>query len=605
MAEVQPLLTLVLPTRNERGSAPVLVRELLEAFSTLWPDLPPQERSSSLEVLVIDASDDDTIGALEAAWAEGAAINRGTRAPTTSLRCLVQQSRGFSGAVGEGVAQARGRWILCLNADGQHSPADAVALFAARQAHTLLVGSRFVAGGATPYSLIRQAMSQLASWLVATISGVPLRDCFSSFFLLERSLLENLDLAGTVSGKGEGMLKLAAHLQQQGVTLREWPICSRERQVGDSKTDLLSFLVAYLQTAVQLRRQRHPGRLFTLLARLVPLAVLAALLAHDPTSLHQLLTHPFTVLACAAVLMACTLLRAVRWQQIARVAGLEQPLLAAIEDVAHGRLMNELLPVRVGEVVRISRIRGRDQQALTPVLLCLLWEKITGFGIGLLGFGVLYGLARLQPKAEAVLMLALIASVITVLGSTLLWGGLLATVQGGRAWLSEHRWGRLSRSLLQELAAVDVRCSGLDWSLALPLRPMLTSTALVARRLGAIPIPSVFATSLVGYGIWSCTALSLALLAWALGMPVTLLQAGAAAFAAGVFSQVRLLPQAAGQPELAIALVLTSLGQPLAASLLLATADLLLQRVITILLGVMMLQRGARSGADTGHREQR
>jgi uncharacterized membrane protein YbhN (UPF0104 family) len=127
----------------------------------------------------------------------------------------------------------------------------------------------------------------------------------------------------------------------------------------------------------------------------------------------------------------------------------------------------------------------------------------------------------------------------------------------------------------------------------------------VARSLVTIPTRSVLATSLVGYAIWSCTTLSLALLALALGAPVTLLEAGAAAFAAGVFSQVRVLPQAMGQPELAIVLVLTSLGHPLDASLLLATADILLQRVMTIVLGVMMLGRNTAPDSGRRGRQQR
>lgn len=585
MAEPAPLLTIVLPTRNEHRNAPRLALELRQAFGRLWPGLPGADEEPGLELLVIDASDDGTIDALEQAWADPASL------ATMQLRCLRQQGRGFSGAVGEGLAQARGRWILCLNADGQHRCEDALALFEARRPGQLIVGSRFVPGGSTPYSRIRTLMSLLGSRLVALISGVPLRDCFSSFFLVEREALNGLAIEDLVSGRGEGMLKLVACLRGRGLALREQPITTVERCSGDSKTDLITFLAAYLRAAWQLRRQRRPSRWLLVLVRLLPLAVLAALLGHDPTSLQRLLSHPGTLMACAAVLMACTLLRAVRWQQIARVAGLQQPLLSALEDVAHGRLMNELLPVRVGEVVRISRIQGRDGSALTPVLLCLLWEKITGFGIGLVGFAVLYGLATMHPQTGAALTLSAIAAAATILASTLLWGLLLTLVQAARRWRQRHPFGRWTGAIVEELAAVELRCSGPDWSMALPLQPVLAGLGRVGSGLAAIPIASVFNTSLVGYAIWSCTALSLALLATAFGMPLTLLDAGAAAFAAGVFSQVRLLPQAAGQPELAMALVLTSLGHPLAASVLLATADLLLQRVITIVLGVMMLQR--------------
>ena len=601
-----PLLTIVLPTRNERETAPTLVRQLVAGFRETWECLPPALRTGGLDVLVIDASDDGTAAALDSEWEGHHHPDQSSdQTPMVRVICRQQSSSGFSGAVGEGLSEARGQWILCMNADGQHRASDAVALFQARQANTLLVGSRFVAGGSTPYSLIRQWMSQLASRLVGLISGVPLRDCFSSFFLLERTLLQDLDLAETVVGKGEGMLNLAATLGRRGVNLQEWPIAGRERLAGQSKTDLMGFLAAYLQAALNLRRRGRPSLVLTVLVRLLPLAVLALLLIHEPGSLKHFLAHPDTVLACGAVLAICTLLRAVRWQQIARVAGLRQPLVAALVDVAHGRLMNELLPVRVGEVVRVSRIRSRDGTTLAPVLICLLWEKITGFGIGLLGFGILYGFARSEPDPTRAAVLVGVAAAATVLGSTLLWGSLLTVLQGGRHWLRHHRSGRWIPKLLQELAAIDVRCSGIDWTLALPLKPLLAGSMGVARSLVTIPIRSVLATSLVGYAIWSCTALSLALLALALGAPVTLLEAGAAAFAAGVFSQVRVLPQAMGQPELAIVLVLTSLGHPLDASLLLATADILLQRVMTIVLGVMMVGRNTAPDSGRRGRQQR
>ena len=54
--------------------------------------------------------------------------------------------------------------------------------------------------------------------------------------------LADLDLAATVRGRGEGMLRLAAALSQRGVRLKEWPIRCEERLDGESKTDLVRFL---------------------------------------------------------------------------------------------------------------------------------------------------------------------------------------------------------------------------------------------------------------------------------------------------------------------------------------------------------------------------
>ena len=70
MADPRPLLTIVLPTRQERWNAPVLLADLLAAFAPLRADLVPPGPEAGLEILVIDASDDDTTVAIEAGWRE-------------------------------------------------------------------------------------------------------------------------------------------------------------------------------------------------------------------------------------------------------------------------------------------------------------------------------------------------------------------------------------------------------------------------------------------------------------------------------------------------------------------------------------------------------
>ena len=128
-----PTLSVVLPTRNEEGHIAAFCGAILRAFENL---------SVAVEVVVVDASDDDTWACLE-----------GVSQNDPRLRAFRQESSGFSGALAEGLCKAQGEWVLAMNSDGNHRIEDAIALFESRVAQQCLVGSRFVQGGGSDMSI--------------------------------------------------------------------------------------------------------------------------------------------------------------------------------------------------------------------------------------------------------------------------------------------------------------------------------------------------------------------------------------------------------------------------------------------------------------------
>ena len=114
-------------------------------------------RSAALwhEILVVDdGSTDDTVAQAEAAGA------RVIRHP---------YNKGNGAAVKTGIRHAGGRYVLIIDADGQHQPADAARLVARLTDHELVVGAR----SAHSHAGLRRAPGQLAVECDRGLSGRP------------------------------------------------------------------------------------------------------------------------------------------------------------------------------------------------------------------------------------------------------------------------------------------------------------------------------------------------------------------------------------------------------------------------------------------------
>jgi dolichol-phosphate mannosyltransferase len=108
-AAAAPLLSVVIPVRNEAPNIAPLVAEIEAALAAIPHEI----------VYVDDGSTDGTLQALRQARAAGA--------PVRALRH--RDSCGQSAAIITGVKAARGAWIATLDGDGQNDPADIPRLF--------------------------------------------------------------------------------------------------------------------------------------------------------------------------------------------------------------------------------------------------------------------------------------------------------------------------------------------------------------------------------------------------------------------------------------------------------------------------------------------
>lgn len=201
----------VIPVFNEAESLPAFERELSEALAGL--------RRPCEIIWVDDGSTDGSFGVLR-----GFAAKPGQRA----LR--LSRNFGQTPAMAAGIAEARGEWIVTLDADGQNDPADIGRLLAAAAA-----GPDVVSGwrrGRQDAFFTRILPSRAANWIISSVTGVRLHDFGCTLKVYRAALLKAADLYG------EMHRFLPAILAYAGASVTELEVNHRPRTTGRSKYGL-------------------------------------------------------------------------------------------------------------------------------------------------------------------------------------------------------------------------------------------------------------------------------------------------------------------------------------------------------------------------------
>ena len=213
-----PLLSIVVPTRNEAGNVGALFERLASALAGV-----------DHEVCFVDDSDDDTPAALTLLEAE-----RPER-----VRCLLRQDEerrgGLSTAVVAGLRMARGRWVCVMDADLQHPPElIPTMLDAARAGADLVVASRYVPGASSAGldGRMRRLVSRGATAVARLLftEARRSRDPLSGFFLCRRAVVDGIEFR-PVGFK----ILLELLVCVPGLRVRDVPLDFRARSEGQSK----------------------------------------------------------------------------------------------------------------------------------------------------------------------------------------------------------------------------------------------------------------------------------------------------------------------------------------------------------------------------------
>ncbi|MBI2237814.1 MAG: apolipoprotein N-acyltransferase, partial [Actinobacteria bacterium] len=212
-----PRTLVILPTYNERATIEEVVGGLLA--------LPER-----VDVLVVDdGSPDGTASAVRAIAASEPRVRLFERPAKAGLASAYLI--GFRRGIEEGYDV-----MVEMDSDLSHQPAELPGLLTAAGDRDLVIGSRYVPGGAvTNWTRARRALSRGGNLYARLALGFPLRDATSGFRVFRRPLLQSI-VRDPVHSDGYGFqIELALRAYLRGFSIAEVPITFRERQHGHSK----------------------------------------------------------------------------------------------------------------------------------------------------------------------------------------------------------------------------------------------------------------------------------------------------------------------------------------------------------------------------------
>jgi dolichol-phosphate mannosyltransferase len=212
---------LILPTFNEAENLERIVRATLPRLA----EAAPEHR-----VLVVD--DDSPDGTGKIADRLAAELE-----PMEVLHRSGKAGLGRAYLAGFEHALAHGAdYVIEMDADFSHDPADLPRLIRAAADADLVLGSRYVGGGGVEdWGLFRRALSRGGSLYARAILGVPVHDLTGGFKCFRRATLEGIDYRDTHADGYGFQIELTYRVYKAGYRVREIPIVFRDRERGTSK----------------------------------------------------------------------------------------------------------------------------------------------------------------------------------------------------------------------------------------------------------------------------------------------------------------------------------------------------------------------------------
>ncbi len=229
MSDIQ--ISIVVPALNEALNLTPLAEQIDQAL-----------RGRSYEIIIVDDNSTDDTRDVAARLTE--------RFP---LKLIVRENAkdGLSGAVLRGFTDARGEYLVVMDADLQHPPAKLPELIAPleRGEADFVLGSRYVKGGsvAEGWNAFRALNSGVATLLARPFAG-KITDPMSGFFAMRRETYQRAHRLTPLGYK----IALELMCKSRVTQVKEIPIHFGMRERGQSK----------LSMAQQFRYLEHLSRLY-------------------------------------------------------------------------------------------------------------------------------------------------------------------------------------------------------------------------------------------------------------------------------------------------------------------------------------------------------
>jgi len=155
-------------------------------------------------------------------------------------------------AIRTGIAAARGKYLLFMDADGSHTPEFIPELLSRREKHDVVIASRYIDGGFTENSASLIWMSRLLNFSYSLVLNLKCKDVSNSFKIYRAEQLRALRLScNNFDIIQEILFKLSQAVR--GFKVAEVPFSFKKRMFGETKRNLFLFILTYVFTIFKLR----------------------------------------------------------------------------------------------------------------------------------------------------------------------------------------------------------------------------------------------------------------------------------------------------------------------------------------------------------------
>lgn len=166
-----------------------------------------------------------------------------------------QEYPGFGGAFRTGIKCANMDKFLIMDSDGSHPPKNIPEIYEkfVKEHCDVVIGSRYVKGGVTNDAKSSIVMSHILNFAFRICLGLNAKDLSTDYRMYHTEQLKKVDLeCENYDVLEEVLLKLKLNKEDKNLRIGEVPINFQKRMYGESKRQLLKFIISYVKTLLRL-----------------------------------------------------------------------------------------------------------------------------------------------------------------------------------------------------------------------------------------------------------------------------------------------------------------------------------------------------------------
>ena len=169
----------------------------------------------------------------------------------------LQEEPCFGGAFRTAIKYAKKDKFLIMDSDGSHDPKYIPDIYHkfVEENNDVVIGSRYVKGGKTNDELSSQIMSKVLNTVFRISLGIKANDISTDYRMYKTAYLKQVKLTcNNYDVLQEVLLKMK--IKKPSLMIGEVPISFKKRIMGESKRQLIKFVLSYIVTLCRLVRLR-------------------------------------------------------------------------------------------------------------------------------------------------------------------------------------------------------------------------------------------------------------------------------------------------------------------------------------------------------------